>query len=94
MQRLHEWKADILTLRDLRIIRQRHEGMSKRKQMLEQRMASWYFQKSAEVIVSRKRAAPEKKKVQAEVSQKDEGLNVRMVKQSGSLWYSNNNRNT
>ncbi|GJQ24966.1 MAG: hypothetical protein HBSAPP01_27560 [Candidatus Brocadia sapporoensis] len=94
MQRLHEWKADILTLRDLRIIRQRHEGMSKRKQMLEQRMTSWYFQKSAEVIVSRKRAAPEKKKVQAEVSQKDEGLNVRMVKQSGSLWYSNNNRNT
>ena len=94
MQRLHEWKADILTLRDLRIIRQRHEGMSKRKQVLEQRMTSWYFQKSAEVIVSRKRAAPEKKKVQAEVSQKDEGLNVKMVKQSGSLWYSNNNRNT
>jgi hypothetical protein len=25
---------------------------------------------------------------------KDEGLNVRMAKQSGSLWQSNNNRNT
>jgi hypothetical protein len=27
----------------------------------------------------------------AEVSQKDEGLNVRMAKRSGSLWQGNNN---
>jgi hypothetical protein len=31
MQRLHEWKADILTLRDLKIIGQRYERISKRK---------------------------------------------------------------
>jgi hypothetical protein len=61
MQRLYEWKADTLTLGDLAIIRRRHERMSKRKQVLEQRITSWYWQKSAEVIVGRKEA--EKKKI-------------------------------
>jgi hypothetical protein len=35
-----------------------------------------------------------KKRASAEASQKDEGLNVRMAKQSGRLWQSDNNRNT
>src|SRR6266705_6404498 len=72
MQRPHEWKAGMLTLRDLKIIRQRYEGMPKRKQTLEQRITSWYLQKSAEVIVSWTRAPTSR-----EVSQKDKGLNVR-----------------
>lgn len=50
--------------------------MPKRKRVSEQRMTPCYHQKSAEVIVSRKRAATEVKST-AEVSQKDEGLNVR-----------------
>jgi hypothetical protein len=53
--------------------------MPKRKQVLAQRITSWYYQKSAEVIVSRQRATtPESGNV--EVSHKDEGLNVRMAK--------------
>ena len=80
MQRLHEWKADMLTLRDLGMLRQRHVRMPKRKQMVEQRITSWYLQKSAEVIVSWKRAAIRRRRTTAEVSQKDEGLNVRMAK--------------
>ena len=57
MQGRHEWKVYNLTPGDLVIIRQRHERMPKRKQMLEQRITSWYYQKSAEVIVSRQRAS-------------------------------------
>ncbi len=34
------------------------------------------------------------RRASAEASQKDEGLNVRMAKQSGRLWQSDNNRNT
>ena len=45
-----------LTLGDLEIIWLRHERMPKRKQVPEQTMASWYHQKSAEVVVSRQRA--------------------------------------
>ena len=40
-------------------------------------MTSWYAQKSAEVIVIWKRVATLIKRVKAEVSRKDEGLNVR-----------------
>jgi hypothetical protein len=80
MQRLHEWKAVNLTLRDLRIIRQRYERMSKWKQMLEQRIASWY-----PLEVSRCHSKPATSlnptvRANEEVSQKDEGRNVRMVK--------------
>ena len=57
--------------------------MPKRKQMLEQRITSWYPQKSAEVIVSRQRATSDQ--TGGEDSQKDEGRNVRMAKESGSL---------
>jgi hypothetical protein len=46
-----------LTLGDLMIIWQRYERMPKRKRLLEQRIATRYYQKSAEVVVSRQRAA-------------------------------------
>lgn len=42
---------------------------------------------------SRWEKKPEKKKT-PEAFTNTEGLNVRMAKQSGSLWQSNNNRNT
>lgn len=45
--------------------------------MLDERIAWWYFQKSAEVIVSRQRATA-LNKGNVEDSQKDEGLNVRI----------------
>jgi hypothetical protein len=75
MQRLHEWKADMLTLRDLGIMRQRHARMPKHKTDVRTKNGIGYLQKSAEVIVSWQRALQT-----GEDSQKDEGLNVRMVK--------------
>jgi hypothetical protein len=62
-----------LTLGDLTIIRRWYERMPKRKQVLEQRITSWYHQKSAEVVVIRRRVPGS-----GEVSHKDEGLNVRI----------------
>jgi len=67
-----------LTLGDLKIIRQWYERMPKRKQVLEQNNNTWYHQKSAEVVVSRQRAAIPPGGTNAEVSHKDEGLNVRI----------------
>ena len=69
-----------LTLGDLEIIWLRHERMPKRKQVPEQTMASWYHQKSAEVVVTRQRAP-----ATGEVSRKDEGLNVRRKELSNKL---------
>jgi hypothetical protein len=60
MQRLHEWKADMLTLRDLGIIRRRHGRMPKRKTDARIKNGIGYPQKSAEVIVSRQRAPLER----------------------------------
>jgi hypothetical protein len=59
--------------------------MSKRKQVLEQRITPAVLSE-----VSRGHSKPATscfliKQVKAEASQKDEGLNVRMAKQSGSL---------
>ena len=73
MQGLREWKADMLTLRDLGVMRQRHARMPKRKTDGRIRNVIWYSQKSAEVIVSRQRAPHT-----GEASQKDEGPNVRI----------------
>lgn len=67
-----------LTLGDLKIIWRRYERMPKRKRLLEQRITTRYHQKSAEVVVSRQRAATLPKQANAEVSQQDEGLNVRI----------------
>jgi hypothetical protein len=75
MQRPHEWKADMLTLRDLAIQGQRHVRMPKRKTDVRIKNGIGYHQKSAEVILSRKRASPERGGLT-----KDEGLNVRMAK--------------
>ena len=68
MQRPHEWKADMLTLRDL----------------------PTNIRYGAEV--SRGHSKPATSRIPtewatAEASQKDEGLNVRMAKRTGSLWY-------
>ena len=71
----HEWKADMLTLRGLAILGQRHGRMPKRKTDVRTKNGIGYLQKSAEVIVSWQRALQT-----GEDSQKDEGLNVRMVK--------------
>ena len=91
MQRLHDpiaigWKADILTLRDLGIIRQRYERIPKRKQVLEYNNN---IRVSSEVSKSHSKPATSCnpiKKGNAEVSQKDEGLNVRMAKELERLW--------
>jgi len=80
MQRLHEWKAVNLTLRDLRIIRQRYERMSKWKQMLEQRIASWHPLEVSRCHINPGTSLNPTVRANEEVSQKDEGLNVRMVK--------------
>jgi hypothetical protein len=74
MQMLHEWKADMFTLRDLGIICWRQARMPENKTGTSIKIGIWYHQKSAEVIVSRQRAPQS-----GEVSQMDEGLNVRMV---------------
>jgi hypothetical protein len=84
MQRPHEWKADMLTLRDLDIMRQRQTRIPKRKPALEHRIMPGYVQKSAEVIVSRKRAAP-RQRSRADGSQTAEGPNVRRAKRSKRL---------
>jgi len=81
MQRLHEWKAYNLTLRDLRIIGQRYERMSKRKTDVRIKNNIMVFSE-----VSRGHSKPETSSKKKERSHaKDEGLNVRMVKQSKSL---------
>jgi len=59
--------------------------MPKLKQLLEDNDNRWYSQKSAEVIVNRQRAATSQAG-SAEVSQKEEGPNVRMVTGSQSNW--------
>jgi len=75
MQRLHEWKADMLTLRDLEIMRQRHARMPKRKTNARTKNGIWYHQKSAEVIV----VVGDEPLEKTEVSQNSEGLNVKWL---------------
>ncbi len=84
MRRLHEWKDNKLTLRGLTVSWRR--GKRKLKAATTYSNKRRCGKKSAEVIVSRKRAAPEKKRTKAEVSPKDEGLNVRMGEKLESLW--------
>ena len=85
MQGRHEWKAYSLTLGDLIVSRRRYERISKRQLMLEKKKNSKrYYEKSAEVIVSRQRAVSSEK-IKTEDSQKDEGPNVRMANRSESL---------
>jgi hypothetical protein len=86
MQRLHEWKADMLTLRDLRIIWQRYERMPKQETGVRIKNNIMVFSE-----VSRGHSKPATscltfQRQKTEVSQKDEGLNVRMAKKLEGLW--------
>ena len=78
-------KAYILTLRDLILIWRRYGRVPSGNGCQTQRMASRYYQKSAEVIVILKRAASQTQGHTAEVSKKGEGLNVRKARNLAEL---------